>query len=179
MGGVIEEQLRIAGVEGKRVVDHHEIHIGVAPIDQRIAEQEKRCRKACDNRRQSPSPAEEGQPVEGILRADVVGLGGEGRIGKLVHAGGLLERFQAKWKPVRVKKTRQIKNLEPRFDSIETENAAIISGQSFQANHFSDALTATNLAVRALPMPLTEATMTMLMPTAIMLYSIAVAPVSS
>jgi hypothetical protein len=40
--------------------------------------------------------------------------------------GGLpvmLERFQAKWKPVRVKKTRQIKNLEPRFDSIETEKA--------------------------------------------------------
>jgi hypothetical protein len=35
----------------------------------------------------------------------------------------LLERFQAKWKPVRVKKTRQIKNLEPRFDSIETEEA--------------------------------------------------------
>jgi hypothetical protein len=31
-----------------------------------------------------------------------------------------LERFQAKWGPVRVKKTRQIKNLEPRFDSIET-----------------------------------------------------------
>jgi hypothetical protein len=34
-----------------------------------------------------------------------------------------LERFQAKWTPVRVKKTRQIKNLEPRFDSIETEKA--------------------------------------------------------
>ena len=34
-----------------------------------------------------------------------------------------LERFQAKWKPVRVQKTRQIKNLEPRFDSIETEKA--------------------------------------------------------
>ena len=33
------------------------------------------------------------------------------------------ERFQAKWKPVRVKKTRQIKNLEPRFDSIEAEKA--------------------------------------------------------
>jgi hypothetical protein len=31
--------------------------------------------------------------------------------------------FQAKWGPVRVKKTRQIKNLEPRFDSIETEKA--------------------------------------------------------
>jgi hypothetical protein len=34
-----------------------------------------------------------------------------------------LERFQAKWRPVRVKKTRQITNLEPRFDSIETEKA--------------------------------------------------------
>jgi hypothetical protein len=34
-----------------------------------------------------------------------------------------LERFQAKGKPVRVKKTRQIKNLEPRFDSIEAEKA--------------------------------------------------------
>src|SRR6266581_8272974 len=31
-----------------------------------------------------------------------------------------LKRFQAKWKPVRVKKTRQIRNPEPRFDSIET-----------------------------------------------------------
>ena len=35
------------------------------------------------------------------------------------------ERFQAKWRPVRVKKTRQIKNLEPRFDSIETERALV------------------------------------------------------
>jgi len=40
-----------------------------------------------------------------------------------------LERFQAKWTPVRVKKTRQTKNLKPRFDSIETEKApAAISG---------------------------------------------------
>jgi hypothetical protein len=38
----------------------------------------------------------------------------------------MLERFQAKWGPVRVKKTRQIKNLEPRFDSIETEMALIV-----------------------------------------------------
>jgi len=38
-------------------------------------------------------------------------------------AGGRPERFQAKWSPVRVEKTRQIKNLEPRFDSIETEMA--------------------------------------------------------
>jgi len=40
-----------------------------------------------------------------------------------VAARRRLERFRAKWKPVRVKKTRQIKNLEPRFDSIETEKA--------------------------------------------------------
>jgi hypothetical protein len=32
----------------------------------------------------------------------------------------VLERFQTKWMPVRVKKTRQIKNLERRFDSVET-----------------------------------------------------------
>jgi hypothetical protein len=38
-----------------------------------------------------------------------------------------IERFQAKWKPVRVKKTRQIRNLEPRFDSIETEKALVKS----------------------------------------------------
>ena len=31
-----------------------------------------------------------------------------------------LERFQAKWAPVRVKKTRQNKRLEPRYDSIGT-----------------------------------------------------------
>ncbi len=34
-----------------------------------------------------------------------------------------LQRFPAKWKPVRVKKTGQNKNLEPRSDSIGTEKA--------------------------------------------------------
>src|SRR6266851_1549198 len=51
----------------------------------------------------------------------------------------LRERFQAKacpgldpgWKPVRVKKTRQIKNLEPRFDSIETEKALVLLCHKF------------------------------------------------
>jgi hypothetical protein len=50
----------------------------------------------------------------------------------------LLKRFQAKacpgldpgWTPVRVKKTRQIKNLELRFDSIETEKALGKAGAS-------------------------------------------------
>ena len=37
----------------------------------------------------------------------------------------MLERFPAKWRPVRVKKTRQIKNLEPRSDSIGTETALV------------------------------------------------------
>jgi hypothetical protein len=36
-----------------------------------------------------------------------------------------LERFQAKWTPVRVKKTRQNKRLEPRFDSIGTQKALV------------------------------------------------------
>ncbi len=34
-----------------------------------------------------------------------------------------LERFRAKWIPVRVKKTRQNENPEPRSDSIGTEKA--------------------------------------------------------
>ena len=40
---------------------------------------------------------------------------------------GMSKRFQAKWRPVRVKKTRQIENLEPRFDSIETEKALALA----------------------------------------------------
>jgi hypothetical protein len=42
---------------------------------------------------------------------------------RTMRSGGLTlpERFQAKWKPVRVKKTRQMKILEPRFDSIEAK----------------------------------------------------------
>src|SRR5438034_5002793 len=36
-----------------------------------------------------------------------------------------LERFQAKWIPVRVKKTRQNKKIEPRSDSIGTEKALV------------------------------------------------------
>jgi hypothetical protein len=50
----------------------------------------------------------------------------------------VLERFQAKacpgldpgWRPVRVKKTRQIKNPEPRFDLIETERALALATAS-------------------------------------------------
>jgi len=39
-----------------------------------------------------------------------------------------LERLPAKWKPVRVKKTRQNKNLESRSDSIGTEKALVAVG---------------------------------------------------
>jgi hypothetical protein len=52
-----------------------------------------------------------------------VALAIPGELGKLRSGVEKLERFQAKWKPVRVNKARQIKNLEPRFDSIETEKA--------------------------------------------------------
>jgi hypothetical protein len=37
--------------------------------------------------------------------------------------GRMLERFRAKWIPVRVKKTRQIKIIEPASDSIRSEKA--------------------------------------------------------
>jgi hypothetical protein len=43
------------------------------------------------------------------------------------------KRFQAKWEPVRVKKTRQIKNLEPRFDAIETEKGSSKKAQNLDA----------------------------------------------
>jgi outer membrane receptor for ferric coprogen and ferric-rhodotorulic acid len=50
------------------------------------------------------------------------GLGMQGEL-KGRTAGGRLKRFRAKWNPVRVKKTRQIKNLEPRSVFIGTEMA--------------------------------------------------------
>ena len=37
-----------------------------------------------------------------------------------------LERFRAKWAPVRVRETRQNKNLKPRSDSIGTEKALAV-----------------------------------------------------
>jgi predicted N-acetyltransferase YhbS len=48
----------------------------------------------------------------------------DGAVGMIVPTGAL-ERFQAKWGPVRVKKTHQINNLEPRFDSSETDRALV------------------------------------------------------
>src|SRR4051794_19870269 len=45
------------------------------------------------------------------------------RLQRCVRAVGRLERFRAKWIPVRVKKTRQNKNLEPGSDSIRTQKA--------------------------------------------------------
>jgi len=44
----------------------------------------------------------------------------------MLGAGGAaLERFQAKWKPVRVKNTRQIEELVLHFDSTETEHEVL------------------------------------------------------
>ncbi|MEY9516131.1 hypothetical protein ABIF16_006862 [Bradyrhizobium elkanii] len=60
------------------------------------------------------------------VRFDDFGLAGHDRLGRTFlgnHVCPLrrLERFRAKWIPVRVKKTRQNKNLERRSDSIGTE----------------------------------------------------------
>ena len=67
----------------------------------------------------------------------------------------LLERFQAKacpgldpgWRPVRVKKTRQTKNLEPRFDSIETEKASD-TGLIYASVGATSRATCTSAAIR-------------------------------
>jgi two-component sensor histidine kinase len=63
----------------------------------------------------------------------------------------LLERFQAKWKPVRVKKTRQIKNLEPRFDSIEAEKALVGELTHRMNNEFAAAIAVVSLAAARSP----------------------------
>jgi hypothetical protein len=80
---MIDELLRLAVVEEERVVDHHEIHVGIAPVDQRVAQQEKRCRKAQDDRREAVSPAEKSHPVEGVSR---LGLLARRIRGRLLHA---------------------------------------------------------------------------------------------
>jgi hypothetical protein len=54
-----------------------------------------------------------------------------------------LKRFRAKWTPARVKKTRQNKNPEPRFDSIET-GKALVSRRQVSHREF-------DLTVRKLP----------------------------
>ena len=87
---MIEELLRLAVIEGKRVIDHHEIHIGVTPIDQRVAEEKKRCREAGDDRRQPPSPAEKGQRRKRIEALAGLRLGLCSQCRGLIHAGGLL-----------------------------------------------------------------------------------------
>ena len=41
VGGVIDILLGVAGVHGECAVDDHEVHVGVAPIDHEIAEQDE------------------------------------------------------------------------------------------------------------------------------------------
>ena len=59
--------------------------------------------------------------------------------GTNVNAGGdvpraiLLERFRAKWTPVRVKKTRQNNKLEPGSDSIRTDKALAAPADALDA----------------------------------------------
>ena len=50
------------------------------------------------------------------------------------------ERFPAKRTPVRVKKTRQIKNREPRSDSIGTDKALAAWGKARSIARYDDPL---------------------------------------
>ena len=90
IGGVIEELLRLAIVHGERAVDHHEVHVSVAPVDYSKAEQEERYRQACDARGQPAPPTEKGQTVERIVSHAGRRPSHEGWCRKLGHAGGLL-----------------------------------------------------------------------------------------
>ncbi len=51
----------------------------------------------------------------------------------MIVPSGAPERIQAKWIPVRVKKTRQTSNLEPRFDFIEAEKALVLKIKAVRA----------------------------------------------
>jgi hypothetical protein len=90
-------------------------------------------------------------------------------MGQCLRRLRLLERLQAKacpgldpgWKPVRVKKTRQIRNSEPRFDSIETEKALTIR-DALVSNHREIVMVVTRAFFRAkgkLARPMTTVTL--------------------
>jgi hypothetical protein len=65
--GAAEECLLLAVVHGERAGDHHEVQIGVAPIDQRVAEYEERERRAGDEGGKTPALPGDAQPVERVL----------------------------------------------------------------------------------------------------------------
>ncbi len=65
------------------------------------------------------SPRVRGQRYAPSLAANV----GPRPSGRMLQSLKVLERFRAKWTPVRVKKTRQNKRLEPGSDSIRTDKA--------------------------------------------------------
>ncbi len=88
--GMIEIFLRQAVVENEGIVDDHEVHVGVAPVDGEIAEQEKGRDHAGDDGGKTAAPAKPAQPIERTAaRADCCGRrndpGAGGRDDGLVH----------------------------------------------------------------------------------------------
>src|SRR5258707_14038824 len=67
----------------------------------------------------------DGDPVRlpAFFEDDAIGVGHHLSYPLVCSTPRLLERFPAKWTPVRVKKTRQNNKLEPSSDTIVTENA--------------------------------------------------------
>ena len=88
VGGVIGILLRVAGVHGERAVDHHEVHVGVAPIDHEIAEQNERRREADDDGGEAPRPAEKSHAIEDIARRGGLRGWGRGSCRGSCHGGG-------------------------------------------------------------------------------------------
>src|SRR6476661_10938509 len=78
-----------------------------------------------------PAPPEESEPaMVSAIGVVIAGLAQMLGLGPWV----VLQRFRAKWIPVRVKKTRQNKRLEPGSNSIRTDKA-LGRHQQRHANH--------------------------------------------
>jgi hypothetical protein len=84
IGRMIEECLRLAVVQDKRVVDDHEIHVGIAPVDDEITGEKERQGKADQDDGHSAAPAKRRQPGEGIAARVVEGRCGLA-IGRSCH----------------------------------------------------------------------------------------------
>ncbi|MGN6285712.1 MAG: hypothetical protein ACTHM2_11235 [Afipia sp.] len=57
-------------VQRQSAIDHHEIHVGIAPVNQKIADREERHSEKDDDRDQPAGPAKRRERGEGICSAE-------------------------------------------------------------------------------------------------------------
>ncbi len=68
---MVEKHLRAAIIHGERAVDHHEVHVGVAPIHGEIADDQERGQRQQQRDRHAAAPAERRQAVESVAGGGV------------------------------------------------------------------------------------------------------------